>query len=413
MKKKICCLILGLVLVSAGFVLADNQPEATGPADTASAAATNGSPDNRADQAIRAIWEKLYSAEFTEDTPGCSFDYGPNGMRNIYCYFSTVVSYTDLLRLAGLDPFISGPHTNQQLNLTSTNSFGHYNPEFVKWMTAHLVPAAEDKNFKWISEPLYQRYLKRTARTYYLMAEHLFANQALLERAVDKYQKNMAGGMDYAYFPEVSELFQKDYIDAFLDADYYYYNVVDAAAAFWLRRYMDGTWTLFQAGLNKLLLTYDQDFLDRLGNLPVPAQGSAPPATTMIAPADDSILNKFLAQLSMAMEQHDWKTVLIGFDPENFSAQTEAGQTTPRYIMEGLGLGYADNTLIPNPDDHSDYALLNSIKKVTIEKVGAPDSDGFFQVSGKVTLFDGSVRRLEFPMIRTSTGGYFISPALG
>ena len=411
MKKNIICLLLAIMMVGAGLARADNQAETAGPVAT-----TEVTADTRTDQIIRATWEKLYSAQFSEDTPGCSFDYGPNGMRNIYCYFSKVISYTDLLRTAGLEPFVSGPHTNHQLNLTAQNSFGHYNPEFVKWMTNHLIPAAGDEDFKWISDPLYQRYLKRTARTYYLLAEHLFAdnNRALLERAVDKYRQAMDGrGLDYVVFPEVSELFLKDYIDAYLDADYYYYNVVDAAAGFWLRRYIDGTWTLFQKGLTKLLTTYDHDFLDSLGDLPSTTPTSANSQDPNMILSDDPIFKKFLAELRVAMEQHDWKSVLIFFDPENYREQTKAGQTTPRYIMEGLGLGWADNQLIPLPDDNSEYSLLNSIEKVTIDKVGPPEVDGLFVVSGQVTLWDNSIRRLELQMIRTSTGGYFIVPALG
>jgi hypothetical protein len=406
--------------MSAGVVPAEDQPAAVGPAGTAQEQSEGGetapgSSVNQTDQIVRAAWEKLYAAEFGEDRPGCSFDYGPNGMRNIYCYFSTVISYEDLLKMAGMDPFVSGPHGNRQLNLNSRNSFGHYNPEFVQWMNDHLIPAVGDENFRWISDPLYQRYLKRTARTYYLMAKDLFANQVLLEAQAVKYRRIIAGpGLEFVSFPEIIGIFKQEYIDRYLDGDYYYYNVVDASAGFWLRRYIDGTWPLFQEGLSKLLGAYDPDFVKSIGDLPIAVSTTSKPLnTTEATPENDPTLKRILGELRGAVEQHNWQAVLIFFEPDNYREQMETGQTTPRYIMEGLGLGWTHSQLIPRPDDNSEYSLLNSIDQISFEKVGPPESDGLFTVTGQVTLFDGSVRRLEFQMIRTITGGYFISPALG
>src|SRR5688572_10695503 len=72
------------------------------------------------------------------DSPnGCpdDFDYFPGGgMRIFYCHLKTIAAYDAIQKAAGMPIFLSGPHTPTQLLLDQETKFGHYNPEFVRWL---------------------------------------------------------------------------------------------------------------------------------------------------------------------------------------------------------------------------------------------------------------------------------------
>ena len=138
------------------------------------------------EDSVKKAWMDIYQASFDPDRPGCPFDYGPKGMRNLYCYLVSNFPYQKLVALSGLEPFVKGPHTSAELDLDNTGDFGHYNPKFVTWMKDHLIPADRDDKFKWATEPIYARYLQKTARAYCLAYEIVFSNPELLKQEEKK-----------------------------------------------------------------------------------------------------------------------------------------------------------------------------------------------------------------------------------
>ena len=363
--------------------------------------------------AVRNLWQGMYKARFVERPDVCEFDYGPNGMRNIYCYANSSVSPADLVALAGKAPFLEGPHTAGELNLTSRFSFGHYNPDFVSWMAQNLIPGRDDENFRWAAQPIYDRFFKNTARVYWLTRLRTQSEADFLEGEA----KNLVEGMknktlDRYWAYQYHDYLGKDVFPLFLDYNLYYYNVISAAVAFWIRHHVDGTGDEFATGLENLLKTYDTKFLAS-----AQSTGSEPPEDESeiqirFEPAD-SMMTRFLTDLARGIETHDWDLVLTFFDPENFKAQIDMGIKPPQYIEEGLGLGMVDNHLIPQPGDSTPFANLNGITSVTFDSMEVPEESGTALITGTATLFDGSARQMTLHLRKTATGAWVMEPALG
>ena len=372
---------------------------------------TGKSKDDPVEDTVKKAWMDIYKASFAPDRPGCTFDYGPKGMRNLYCYLVSNFPYQKLIALSGLEPFVKGPHTATELDLDNTTEFGHYNPKFVVWMKDHLIPADRDDKFKWATEPIYARYLQKTARAYYLAYEIVFSDPELLKREKKRYLENVKARKACCLgFGHYYESFPKDYFGLYLDDDYYVGNILDCAFAFWVRRSIDGTSREFRLGLEKLLTVYDRDFLEDRKKKQTGGQARTRNEPLVI---QDRILEKFLGDFIDRVEQHDWELALTFFSPENFQMQTEIGIGRAQYLAEGMGLNYVDNQLIPRPGDNSEFAKLNSIVNLKITAMEKPDSSGYFNVQGLVVLFDGSTRTVRLILRRTQTGGYIIEPALG
>ena len=382
--------VLALILLSAGNPIAAEKE-----GQTANVSAT-----------VQKVWNDLYASKFSENTPGCEFDYGPNGMRNIYCYASSIFSYGQLAELSKMSPFVKGPHTESALRLDSQDDFGHYNPEFVKWLIENLIPGAEDENFRWISEPVYKQFLQKTARVYFLTMQKLSSDTEYYENEVSWYLGALEAGELDPYWPYRYGSYLPDSVyDRYLDSDFYYGNVVGCAVGFWIRRKIDGTADLFYQGLYKLLKTYDPEFIKEVG--------ASQPAAQMVQKTGDPILDRFLRDLTQAVETHDWDLVLTFFEPGNYLAQKEIGIGRIQYIEEGLGLGMVSTKLKPRPGDSSEAARLNAIETITIDGVDQPADSEVFVVRMTINLFDGSKRQVELTLIKSPTGAYFIEPAVG
>jgi hypothetical protein len=208
--------------------------------------------------------------------------------------------------------------------------------------------------------------------------------------------------------------------------DFYWGNVTACAAGFWIRRSIDQTDGMFLNGLEKLLKTYDPDFISTQAKTLVqfPSPQPAPSGTAASAPktsaqshvafeTTDRMLQRFLEDLAAAMEGHDWERTLTLFDPANYQEQKNMGIDAPQYIAEGLGLGFADNHLIPKPGDATPWARLNGIGQVRFTQLSPPDAEGLVQVHGLVTLFDGSQKKMVLYLAKTPTGAYMMKPPVG
>lgn len=383
---------------------------------TEMSASTSSEPGNNLEAvkaAIRKSWTDMYESKFTESEPDCVFDYGPKGMRNTYCYAKSVLSYEKLVGLSGIKPFVSGPHTENALNLTSKNDFGRYNIEFVRWLNDNLIPAVEDDKFKWVAEPIYNQYFRGTARIYYITYHMLVSDKPFFENETDKFKTALANDSLDEYWPyQYSDFLDDSVYPRFVDDDFYYGNVTGCAVAFWIRRNADGTHEEFAKGLSRLVSIHDPDFFASWQKMAASNGGKQQGAERVQIASEDRMLLKFLDEFTNAVEKHDWEMVLTFFSPENFRQQQEIGIGKVQYIEEGLGLGMVDNQLVPKPGDETEYSRLNSIDGISITSAD-PDEDGRITVTGRVVLFDGSTRRVTLYLAKTATGGYTIEPAVG
>ena len=141
--------------------IAGGEPGPTSGPDAPSVVADEPDPPSQQLQLARDIWQRLAQ---THNTCPDSYDYHPEGgLRMFACHLRALVPYRTLHEASGLSVFLSGPHTDTELSLTSDKSFGYYNPELVRWMVEHLVPGAHDSAFRAATQGHYDTYVREKA----------------------------------------------------------------------------------------------------------------------------------------------------------------------------------------------------------------------------------------------------------
>lgn len=203
---------------------------------------------------IKKLWKSLNK---TKNQCPEVYDYFPKGGIRIFgCHIATFLTYADLQKLANINIFVTGPHTKTELKLSEKYDFGRYNIKFVEWLNNNLIPASQDPAFKESTQVLYDKYVKKTARIYYLVRHLLLSDSADLENKKTTYSqqlkaKTLPTNYHYDFF-----YFQ----DLYQDPDYNG-NVASSSVAFWIRREVDGTAGAFFRGLSTLIETYDFEFM--------------------------------------------------------------------------------------------------------------------------------------------------------
>jgi hypothetical protein len=219
-----------------------------------------GSNDARATTLAEA-WRLLPQASGQRCGDDLSFDYGESGgMRNFFCRALSVISWKTFLSLAPVKPFSSGPHKDGKLDLNNRKDFGRYDPAFVKWAVTALVPAATDPALLEETQPLYDRSVSTLARTYHGVWRALSADPRWVETERKAYVAAAAKGKLDPFGPTLDL-----YHDVLGTSDDNWGghdpNHVRSATAWWLRRFHDGTAPLWAEGLERLLTTYDSEWL--------------------------------------------------------------------------------------------------------------------------------------------------------
>ena len=226
------------------------------------------------DEAFTALGDR---AEETCDAPFTTW-FADFGVRGLACAAVQVVAPTSFLARAPVAPFRSGPHIASldtvRLDLSSPRNFGHYDPAFVRWLVAHAIP--DDGPARTLTQPVYDRRVRRLARIYWLTYADLDAQgfpesiavgplaeyAAFLEggSAQDSEFYGSGEGFSVFAFTELSEaLLPRVGIDFANDWTAKY--EANTAYGFWLRRRIDGTLNLWHNGLRQLLQTYDSAWL--------------------------------------------------------------------------------------------------------------------------------------------------------
>lgn len=206
-----------------------------------------------------------------------------NGLRVLYEKFKLIIDIPKLKAISRVPIFLEGPHQDEMH--FHSKSFGHYNPEFLEWCKKKALPAKNNKLIRQFTRPLYTKFLKEIARTYYLVYHYLSFNES------------WAGVLIKAYSEEVRiqseipapEIHEEDLNDIpkwrwpdgfgnyfsnlnFQDTDKTYLDLAEqvmdsindhipVAVGFWVRRSIDGTAHLFYDLLNDLIDTYDHNWL--------------------------------------------------------------------------------------------------------------------------------------------------------
>jgi TIR domain-containing protein len=185
------------------------------------------------------------------------FDYWPDcGIRNAYYHLATFAGYEALVRLSPYPVFVSGPHGSRELNLNSQGEFGHYNPEFLRWLDVQLSELLKDRDFVRQTTPLFRSYLDKTVRTYWATYKALNEHPGELKTLIRHYElginqtrllKETFAWTFTDQLPFLRELSQNDNFDS---------NVVAVAVYFWLRRHLDGTHAQIFSMLDSVMRNY-------------------------------------------------------------------------------------------------------------------------------------------------------------
>ena len=192
--------------------------------------------DDSISKSIDYVVTHLDSASFQTVRDGWRFDYGleSGGTLNTFEYIRSLMTYGDFQNEIPQKIFISGPHSESYLNLTSQNSFGHYNPKFVKKFERSVRKLMEDKKFVDRTRFILNTYNIIGKIDGYLEIYNIIQNnktefESFRDSYLVKIQNGTWEGYDY-----------RTYLPTMLDTGQYW-NWSETNYYFWVRRDIDGT----------------------------------------------------------------------------------------------------------------------------------------------------------------------------
>jgi hypothetical protein len=208
--------------------------------------------------------------KWSDQNQCAGFDYFPNGgIQAFWCHRPSTATLAALQKLAGVDIFSSGPHTNGDLDLHAA-TFGHYNPAFVQWLVENGV-SDRDSSVRKATQSAYDSKLKPLAEVFWKTHAKIAKNSACFEREKSAYADAIANGKTDGFVGRYGFFMNPFYCDhdpadwdflnsngSFGDLDP---NVVQTVVGFWVRRSLDGTMASFAEGLKKLVTSYEPDLL--------------------------------------------------------------------------------------------------------------------------------------------------------
>ena len=270
------------MLAAAVFWAAGGEPPAghAGPPGAAQPSARDDVDEMPAllDSTQRALpftraWRTLGTAENRCKPADLGYDYWPHGgIRNFWCRAQSVLPWAAVTKLAPAKIWLRGPHgewLGGKLDLHNPHDFGRYNPAFVRWFVDNAVPASQNEQLRFATQPAYDEYVRELAHTYFAVHEKMQANPKWVKRERDLYLRTMDEKNPNwaAFYDKFSSFLGANGLAARAGGTFgfdwggYDPNLQSAAVAFWLRRDVDKTAPLFFEGLTKLLKTYDAAWL--------------------------------------------------------------------------------------------------------------------------------------------------------
>lgn len=198
------------------------------------------------------VIENLPKAVFVTVREGWTHDYGLTegpGLLNTFEYLRSLVPFESLQNDMPMSIFLSGPHYDNKLVLTSKYTFGHYNPEFVKYFGSVMSELLSNKSFVSATKPMVEKYgvLHNLAglQTIYRVIEK---DQASFNKLKSQYQQKLLDGT----WPESGYSFN---LPAELN-EQYYWNWSESHYYFWVRRDIDGTKELWSPIIDSIIYAY-------------------------------------------------------------------------------------------------------------------------------------------------------------
>ena len=258
----------------------------------------------RQDEMIRSSWVSINPKELNYEDCGSALDFG---LRKLYCEIKPYVDYQKIKTISGLNIFLSGPHSESDVNFEGGRAFGHYNPRFLSWVSENIIVSPDSAFLQEQIESAYNAKIKVVARAFYetrlvLAATDndfgLFANeyneasnnyQALMDAGLSNEMRFSSGPISFAditqyYLSDIADetvraadlgfnlqencRFVSDYVASVYESsnnlatgEQEFWYLANVSCGFWTRRSIDGTDQEFESILIKLLKTYDAQWL--------------------------------------------------------------------------------------------------------------------------------------------------------
>lgn len=194
----------------------------------------------------------LPKATFSTVREGWTHDYGlinAPGLLNTFEYLRSLVTFESLQNDMPMSIFLSGPHSDSQLVLTSRFTFGHYNPEFVKYFGSVVSEVLSNKSFVSATKPMMEDYgILNNLVGLQIIYRVIEKDQASFNKLTSQFQQKLLNGT----WPESGYSFN---LPKELN-DNYYWNWSEADYYFWVRRDVDGTKELWNPIINSIIYAY-------------------------------------------------------------------------------------------------------------------------------------------------------------
>ena len=223
-----------------------------------------------------------------------------SGFRHLYCSVRSVINFDKVQSISGLRIFRAGSPHDDEFDLSSAKTFGHYNPAFLQWVDDYIIPQPGKQDplrFNSLTRLVYNSRIGPLARALYHSHQILFASPEAYRKFEQRYQivsadyreklrrreTNMSrfdvnerapkkfsaiksayeariakGAKDAGW--ELGEDFRwlSDYLATDKNDDWYLANT---AGGFWVRRSIDGTEAQVFRLLTKLLQCFEPKVL--------------------------------------------------------------------------------------------------------------------------------------------------------
>ena len=168
-----------------------------------------------------------------------------------------------LERLSGLKIY------SKPANPDNINTFGYYNPAWVRWSTQHLIPYKGDEVHGETFGIIYKKVFSRFFR---LMSESYVFSRMKLDLAKERQEYLKAMAMkEFDALTYLERKFGGALGDYFLERNGTRFTP-DMAIGFWIRRAADGSDADFWDGLQSIMRQFDKDWFEKLvKDLPAPS----------------------------------------------------------------------------------------------------------------------------------------------
>jgi hypothetical protein len=226
--------------------------------------------------------------------PGLTSNLGSGTLLSVYCHLKTLIKADEIEHSAQLPMFLGPPSEDLGcVEVRSAKSFRHYNPEFVRWAKASLIPRARDSSTCRKLQRVFKDTFAGTARAYYRAYKLLADKPSFFRAETARYRDAIARhSEDPADLSRLYHHLHDDEIDG---------NVGASALSFWIRRGIDGTKPDWYAALVEIMSDYDLGYLQAHPPVGVklPSKASCTAQCDCDAPAYDRPQLDRLAQLSV------------------------------------------------------------------------------------------------------------------